>query len=398
MDVGGRAINPGKGESKVLTQGHALLRAPAVAEGRRLTKHEQRKFLLRNVAPCLIQPEEADTLIDFMVDESEMFRVATVERMDAPEKDIRFIALSGGILRLAICNDAEDESVSISNTNKCLKTISLDAMFYLCDDDLQDGLTGPQLETQIMRMTAEQMANETERIAWMGNTNGSYTDPTNVNNAVMGARDMWYRQLQQGHVLNAGGFGADNNWPSGIATNSSISFHKLNCMMRAMPTKFRRNPAAMRYFMHPDVWQDYVELHQRRETDLGDRSLVAGPIPREHMITPILPVPLIPTNIRNCGCASLGSAIGSFAVLAEPSQFVVGIQKNITFERWRYGPRHLTWFIWTFRFDAIIYNEDATVLLDCLQLASCSSGTCVPAALPSGRCVSCINNLNTVGA
>lgn len=368
----------------MLSQGHALLAAPSsVTEGRRLTKYEQAKFLLRTVAPCLIQPEEADRLIDYVVDESQMFREASVERMTTNEQTIRFINLSSGILRLATCNETPTESVSITNTNKCLKTISLDAKFFLCDDDLQDGITGPQLEQQIMRMTAETIANETERIAWMGNTNGSYTDPSNVNNAVMGARDMWYRQLQQGHILNGGGFsGAD-------AGDRTITFHKLNCLQRALPTKYRRNPEQLRIYMPSDMWVDYAELHQGRETVLGDRSLL-GPVPREHMSTPIVPVPLIPTNIRACGCESLATSTGTFMVITDPANLVVGIQKNITFERWRDGPRHLTWLIWTFRFDALVFNEDATAMVDCMQLDACAS-TCVPAALPAGRCVACIN-------
>lgn len=365
----------------MLSQGHALLRQASVVEGRRLSKFEQQKFLLRSVAPALIQPEEADTLIDYVVDESQMFRLATVERMSTNEQDIRFISLSGGVLRLATCNADPEESVSISNTNKCLKTISLDAKFYLCDDDLQDGLTGAQLEQQIMRMTADTIANEAELVAWMGNTNNSYSAPLLVNNDVMHARDMWYRQLQQGHILNAGGFGDGTR---------AISYHKMNCLQRALPTKYRRNPEQARYFMHPDMWTDFAELHQGRETALGDRSLL-GPAPREHMSSPIEPIALIPTDIRACGCESLATATGTFVAYSDPSNFVVGIEKNITFERWRDGPRHLTWLIWTFRFDALIFNEDQTSLLDCAQLTSCSTLACDPPDLPAGRCHSCLN-------
>jgi hypothetical protein len=373
----------------VYTEGHALLRGGAgtVAAGRPLTAMEQKKFLVRNVAEAIIQPEEADELIDYMVDESVMFGEATVERMTTNEKDIRFLQLTEGILRLATCNATPEESVSISNTNKCLRTISLDAKFYLCDNDLQDGLTGPQLEQQLMRMTGEQIANETELVAWMGNENGSYLAPSKVNNGVMTARDMWYRQLQQGHVLNAGGFGLDP--VNGVNTGRSVSFHKLNCMQRAMPTKFRRNRPALRYIGHDDVWHDFAELHQRRETDLGDRALL-GPAPKEYFDVPWLTVPLIPTDIRNCGCESLSSANGTFMVLSDPANFVVGIQKNITFERWRDGPRHLTWLIWTFRFDALIFNPDQSVLLDCMNLTTCSTSTCSPAPL-TRDCFGCID-------
>jgi hypothetical protein len=367
----------------MLSQGHALLAHPRVAEGRRLTKHEQAKFLLRSVAPAIIQPEEADRLIDYVQDESQMFRLATIERMSTNEQDIRFLSMNGGIMRLATCNATPEESVTISNTNKCLKTISLDVKFFLCDDDLQDGITGPQLEQQLIRMTGETMAKEGELLAWMGNTNNSYNDDTKLNGSVMHSSDMWYRQLQQGHILNAGGFsGAD-------AGDRTITFHKLNCLLRAIPTKYRRNPEQINIFMPTDMWHDFAELHQGRETVLGDRSLL-GPAPREHMLSPIVPIALIPTDLRACGCESLSTATGTFAVASDPANFVVGIEKNITFERWRDAPRHLTWLIWTFRMDALIFNEDQTALLDCAQLDACAT-SCTAPALGAGRCNTCLN-------
>ena len=73
------------------TRAADLLRMSRPQLGRKLTKEEQVKFLLTTVAPALIQPEEADRLIDYVIDESVIFQMATVERMDTNEKEIRFI-------------------------------------------------------------------------------------------------------------------------------------------------------------------------------------------------------------------------------------------------------------------------------------------------------------------
>lgn len=365
----------------MFAQAHQLLGMTAAVAGRKLTKYEQMKFVLNTVAPAIIQPEEADRLIDYVVDESQLFKLASVEKMDTNEKDIRFIDITGGILRQLQCGASCTESVSITNTNKCLRTISLDAKVYLCDTDLEDGITGAQLEQQVLGMAARQIANELEIIALMGNTNGSYTDPANVNNGVMGLRDMWYRQLQQGHVLDA-------NTLDTPATRQ-LTFHKMTCMLRAIPTKFRQTPEALRIFMPSDMWFDYAELHQGRATALGDRAF-HGPLEPKHLTTPIVPVALMPTNLQRCGCTSLGSATGTYMFASDPSNLVIGMERNITFERDRIACEHRTWMIWTIRFDALIFNEDATSLVDCMQLASCGTG-CAATALPAGRCYSCIS-------
>lgn len=353
--------------------------------GRRLSRHEASKFLLTTVAPALIQPEEADRLIDYIVDESVLFREATVERMTTNEKDIRFIDISGGVLRQATCGTVR-ETVTISNTNKCLRTISVDAEFYLCDDDMEDGLTGAQLESQVIRMTADQVSNEAENWGLMANTDGSYlsnanTSPVVVNNAVMGLRDGWYRQLQHGNLVDAASLDAGDR---------TLSFNKLRCLKTRMPTKYRTNMAAHRIYMASNMADnDYFGLHQGRPTDLGDAAH-QGPFRLLSGTTPIVPVPMLPTDIQACGCGSLPDN-GTFMFDTEPSNLVLGIERNITFERERVAREHRTWFIWTFRFDVLLFNEEASAMMDCMQLDDCGPGTCTPVALGT-RCNTCLDS------
>jgi hypothetical protein len=353
--------------------------------GRRLTKAQQAKFLLTSVAPAIIQPEEANRLIDFVIDQSQLLGEATVERMTTNEKDIRYIDMPGGILREATCGADAVESVTITNTNKCLRTVSLDALFYLCDDDLEDGLTGAQLEQQVLRMAGDQIANELDFMSLMWNADSSYstnaaTSPAVVNANVLHLRDGWYRQLQHGNILDAGSIDADR----------SLSFNKLNCLKTTMPTKFRTNPAAQRIYMATDMAErDFISLHQGRETNLGDSSYM-GDLQLRHGLTPIVPLALLPTDIQNCGCGSLDEANGTFMFITEPANLIAGIERNITFERERVAREHRTWFIWTWRADVTLFNEDATALMDCMQLTVCGPGACDPAELLS-KCNACLD-------
>lgn len=357
--------------------------------GRRLLKHEAVKFLLTTSAPALIQPEEATRLIDFVVDESELFRMASVTRMRTNELRIRYMDITGGILRLATCGQEDKETVDISNTNKCLRTVSMDAMFPMCDDDIEDNFTGAQLENQVLRMAADQMSNELEVWGLMCDTNLRYVtgpnSPTIVSNQIMDRRDGWYRQLQQGHPIDAGVCGAGQG-----GVQRAVDFDKMRRMHRAIPTRFRRNPAERRIFMPTDmVDDDWAALFEPRVTNQGDAALL-GEVPLVSGRVPIQPLPLLPTDIQNCGCASLGSPNGTFVFETDPANIVLGIQRNITFEREREARAHETWYIWTFRADVLIFNEDATSMLDCMQLVGCGD-ECATAAPLAQKCGACIN-------
>jgi hypothetical protein len=367
---------------------NALLGLNREQSGKRLTKEEGIKLCLTTSAPALIQPEEADQLIDFVVDESELINDVTVDRMETNEKDFRFLDISGGILRQIIwpscvagttINHSARETLSISNTNKCLRTMSLDAAFYLHDDDIEDGLTGAQLEDQILRMAGSQMANEEDFTALMGNANASYSRPALVANEVLHLRDGWYRQLQFGNLLDANAIDVGDR---------TISFDKLTCMLRALPTKYQRNLAAKRIYLPTPMWWDYARLVQGRQTVLGDLG-ITGPVPQEYLGVPFRPLALMPTDISTCGCASL-PANGTFMFVTNPANLILGIERNITFERERWATNHITWFIWTIRFDMLVLNEEDSAMVDCMQLVSCGDSACDPEAL-ADQCNSCLD-------
>jgi hypothetical protein len=66
--------------------------------------------------------------------------------------------------------------------------------------------------------------------------------------------------------------------------------------------------------------------------------------------------------------------------VTEPSNLVLGIERNITFERERFARQHRTFYIWSVRIDFLVLNEDATALMDCMTVSECG-GHCEPDAL-----------------
>lgn len=324
-----------------------------------------RKAVMTTSAPSIIQPEEADRLIDLIVDESKLWQQASVVRMETDRKMVRFIDLTAGILRPRVCG-VEHDTASITATSCELHAVELVAQIPICDDVLDINLEGAELEQHILNMVAKVLANELEVWALMANTDGSYTSPL-VNAATMALIDGWYKQLQGGHVLDAG-----------LATDTSgraIHPCKLSDLKKALPTKWRTNPAGMKFFMASDMTEDWLSILAGRQTGLGDASLT-GEVPMKHGKSPIEDIPLLPTDLTNCSSGSFAPGNGTFMFYTDPANLVLGINREITYERWREGKMARTWHIWNLRADAKICVPDATGLYDCMQIGPCNDLYC----------------------
>jgi hypothetical protein len=308
-----------------------------------------KKAIQSSSAPSIIQPEEADRLIDFIVDESKLWGMARVERMTTSEKWVRFIDIRKGLLRPDECGDYVDTG-NMSATGFKLTARKMKAVIPICDDMLADNLTGEALENQILRMVGDQLGNELEIMAIMANTDHSYNHP-DVDTSVFHAFDGWYKQLRAGHVITP-------TFP-----NCCLDICHFGQMMRQLPTKFRRDKKKLRYFMADDVFQDWADILQKRGTALGDK-VITGEAPARWMTTPIEDVPLLPTDLPNSCSAYENGEAGTFMFLTDPKNLVLGIQYDIEYERQRDGVNSRTFHIFRIAFDAGIINTDATVLLD----------------------------------
>ena len=313
--------------------------------------YDFKKTIQSSSAPSIITTKEADRLIDYIIDESRLWQMARVERMTLATQWVRFLDLQRGLLRRDVCGSYED-SGNISATGKQLQARKHKAVIPICDDILHDNLTGAQLEDQILRMVAAQISNELEIIALMANLAGTWSSPE-VDNTVLHQYDGWYQQLKNGHPIMA------------EAPHCCLDYCHFGMLMRQLPTKFRRDKRALRFFMAEDVWLDWADLLSKRGTQLGD-AVITGQVPPAWMVTPIESLPLLPTNLPNlCGAYEDGRT-ASFMFLSKPENLVLGIQYNIEYERERDAKNSQTFHVFRISFDSLIENEDATSLLESL--------------------------------
>lgn len=323
-----------------------------------------RKAITTSSAPTIIEPEVADRLIDYVIDESVLLGMIRTERMDTNVKNLRFVDVSNGLLRVGGCasNDDDCDHGTVTGTAKTLTSKELKVVIPICDNILEDNIEGAAFEDHVLRMVAAQIANELEIIALMADNGGSYIS-SQVNAATMLLFEGFYQQLQLGHVI------------SGLSSSTGrfIDLCKFTEMIQALPTKYRKN-AANRVFMPDDMYWDYLAVLKNRGTTLGDQ-VIGGAEPAKYGRLPLEAIPLLPTDVHFCSAGSVAGN-GTFMFLSDPDNLVWGVQRAITFERERKGCQQRTFLIWTLRVDFLIENTDETVLYDCMDVGNCVSCDC----------------------
>jgi hypothetical protein len=314
-----------------------------------------KKKIQTSSAPSLLQPVEVDRLIDYVIDESKLWQIARVERMERNQQWVRFLNIQKGLLRRDQCGSYTDTG-NISADGILLDAKKYKAVIPICDDMLRDNITGPALEDQVLRMVADQLANELEIMALMANTGGGYNHP-DVDASVFHLFDGWYWQMKSGNLRNT-------TYP-----HCCIDLCHFGMLMKALPTKYRKDKTKLNYFMATDVFEDWGELLQKRGTNLGD-AVITGAQPPKYMVTPITDLPLLPTDLPNiCGQYEDGDT-GTFMFLSDPNNLVLGIQYDVEYERERDAKNSQTFHIFRISFDAKVINVAATALLENLTTRS----------------------------
>lgn len=312
-------------------------------------------------APTIVEAECSDRLIDYVQDQSVLIGLMRVIRMSRNVQNLNFIDIGNELLRPGGCQTTCDTG-TITGTRKTLSVHELKAAIPICDDVFDTNIEGAALEDHILQMVAKQLANELEIWILMASLGFSYNSSV-VADATMVLDDNLYEQLQTGHVLN-GLSAADGRF---------ITKCKIQAMMQALPTKYRGN-RNLKLFMPSDMIWDWNGYLATRQTPGGDAQF-SGQVTPQMGNLPFVEVPLIPTNITSCSVGSAGGN-GTFMFLADPDNLVLGIQREMTFERWRNGCEGRTFLIWTIRVDVLIENTDATVLYDCMDVGNCVECPC----------------------
>lgn len=222
-----------------------------------------------------LNPAQADKFIDYVVDESVLKNNARVERFRNETLEIDKIGIGR---RVALPKaEAADPGLrrGIETSKIVLEPRTVGVPFEISDEFLEINLEGQALADKIVQLMARQFSNDLEELYLFADnlgpsivesdyrSGGSTTQ--HVKDAYLGLLPSpggWLRRADSGHVVDHEG--------------ANVGLSVFGKMIRNMPQKFRRNKAALRFFIAPDLEQLYVEKLSTRATGLGDSSAAGG--------------------------------------------------------------------------------------------------------------------------
>lgn len=235
-----------------------------------------------------LNPAQSDKFIDYLVDESVLKNNARVVRFRNESLEIDKIGIGRRVSMPAA--EAQDPRTrrGITTSKVTLTPKEVITPFEIGDNFREISIEDPNgIEDHIIRLMTTQTSNDHEELAINGDALGpavlesDYEEGGSsshyVKDAYLALHDGWGRLCDSGHVVDAAG--------------QNIGLQIFGKMLRALPTKYRRNKAQLRWFMSPDLASLYYEKLTTRATALGDQA--AGGATHNPLGVPIVEAPLL---------------------------------------------------------------------------------------------------------
>lgn len=274
-----------------------------------------------------LNPMQANTFIRLMIDQPTILNQVRVVPMTAPTMEINKIGFTSRILKKAPASGtalaAADRSKPATEKVE-LSTKEVIAEVHLPYDVLEDNIERGQLEDTVMSLIAERASLDVEELIIDGNT-GSGDD---------------YLALADGILVQSTSHVVDYT-----AAPVAITKTVFKDAIKAMPSKYLRNRAMMRFWTSVDAEIEYTDHLADRETQLGD-SRIARRTPEVAFGVPIDPVALMPDDK---------------AIFTWPKNVILGVQRQIMIETDRDIRARVLIVVLTMRMDIKFEEEDSVV-------------------------------------
>lgn len=298
-----------------------------------------------------ITSEDATRFIDLVVDESALLQNIRVHRTSDPSGDISKLNVTGPITRLATEGTATTTTHKPTATSVAYATKKTVSALDISGEVQEDNIEKDQGRNTILNAMTKQIANDMERLGLEGDTTTQGSDDEAM---LLKANDGFLKLTASGtgsHLVDAG------------ATRPTMLL--LKAMMRALPTKYRRDLTALRWIISSNCALDIAEeiaginpVYSAQIGALSDNTKQNGLIPTLFGVRPLI-VPLMPETLALTGEGSGDTA--TVIMLCNPQNLIYVVQRALTIE-WERVPRSDSWESTIhMRSDFVIENTDAIV-------------------------------------
>lgn len=264
----------------------------------------------------LLRPDQSDTFIDYMWDQTVLGKDSRVVRLRAETAELDKVGIGSRLMRVA--TEAVDDHVNAGATFSkiTITTTKLRLDWELSTESLEDNIEGPDLEDHIARLMATQAGNDLEDVAINGDSSGS--DP--LLKAFDGFRKL---SLANGHVVDAAG--------------ANLSQAVFNSALKALPRYYKQNRNQLRFYSGSGAIQDYlyslsvngpwdIRSGMVRSDQLGVQGAPGGSYPFAFGI-PVVEVPMYSETLTGDYSGAAGNH--GYLELTFPQNRLWGIKRDI---------------------------------------------------------------------
>ncbi|MCP4678732.1 MAG: phage major capsid protein [Deltaproteobacteria bacterium] len=287
----------------------------------------------------LLLPAQAKKFMRLSTTESTLLGQVTYRPMNRPKEIIDQIKFGSRVLRAA----QELTALPVADrTVPDLSKVELDAQEFigevnLSDRVLEENIEQGELRQTIMQLLAPAVGRDLEEAVINGDT---------------GSVDPFLQQLD-GIIVQAQTNVVD-------AVGAPVSKDLFHDMMKALPTRYRKNKRELRFYTASDAELDYRNTLAERATVAGDKYLETD-TPVLAAGTPIVGVPLFPSTL---GLSNDQTVV----ILTHPKNIVVGVRRKIRIEWERSIRQRAVAIVVTLEADTKFAEEEGVVKAINVQL------------------------------
>ena len=322
-----------------------------------------------NASGGLLNAEQSNRFLDFVVDQSVLMQNSRVVRMRASSMDIDKLSVGTRLMQKATeaTNDGSNAAVTFSKVS--LSSVKLRLDWEISTESLEDNIEGASLEDHLAQVMARQTANDLDDLLINGNTSSA--------NGLLKALDGFVKlALASGTTVDEAG---DN-----------VSRSVFDRVLRNLPNKYLQRRNELRFFTGPGVVQDaiYSLGNPNSATEAsagapspgsttGDLAFLqgamranggAGSTGLAPFGIPLVEVPLMPETVTGDYSGAAGSH--GYLELTFPNNRVVGLHRDITVYR-QFQPKTDTIeYTQYMRLACNIENADSYVIAKNVKLRS----------------------------
>lgn len=278
----------------------------------------------------LLTEGQAKKFFQQVIEEATFLKYARVVPMKSYTDNIDKINITGRVLK----NVGAGTGLAVADrTVPTLGQVQVVAKPYkaeirLNDDILEDNIEQKRLSNTVQSRMSKAISRDLEELAFEGDTTST--------NLFLKSQEGLLR-LVTSNTVDAG--------------SDAITFTDFEDAMSAMPHKYKKDRAKMRWITGHKVEERFRADVGTRATALGDRALFEY-IPLTPMGPMILPSAMFPEDISSTLTA---------CVLMDPKNFVVGMWRDVKMEMGRDVSAGETIFTYSLRAGFQLEEEDATV-------------------------------------